>query len=171
MKYNPVFHHRQSIRLKGYDYSQEGAYLITICVHDRQCLFGDIIEGEMHLSRAGKIVADQWAQTASLRSNIHLDAFVIMPNHIHGIVVITESRNGGVCQYAPTMHPNEPSWAKKEYTYSNQMQSPSRTIGALVRGFKSAVTKQVNILFGTPGNKLWQRNYWDRIIRNEKELT
>jgi REP element-mobilizing transposase RayT len=144
-------HHRRSIRLKGYDYSQAGAYFITICTHNREYLFGEIVDDEMVLNDAGKIVRDEWLKTEKLRSNIKCDGFIVMPNHFHGILVITESRRG-VLQYAPTT-----------------LQSPSQTIGAIVRGFKSTVTKQINQLRQTPGQKLWHRNYYEHIIRNEND--
>ena len=161
MKYDPAVHHRRSIRLRGYDYSRAGAYFVTICIQNRECLFGEILDGKMLLNGAGRIVAGEWNHTTALRTNVELDEFVIMPNHIHGVVVIVESRRGvlqckGVLQYAPTT--------------PSRLQSPSQTIGAIVRGFKSAVTKRINELRETPGAKLWQRNYWEHIVRNESEL-
>jgi putative transposase len=95
MSYNPEFHHRRSIRLKGYDYSQEGAYFITLCVRDRGNLFGKIVNGKMVLSEAGKIAYDEWFKTPELRKNIELDAFIVMPNHLHGIIIIKEAYRKG----------------------------------------------------------------------------
>jgi REP element-mobilizing transposase RayT len=93
--YDPEKHHRRSIRLKGYDYTQPGAYFITICTHGRECLFGEIIDGEMHLNEAGQIVVQTWQDLPNHVPNVQLDAFVIMPNHVHGIIIITE-RAGGI---------------------------------------------------------------------------
>jgi len=102
--FNPAQLRRKSIRLKGYDYSQKGAYFITICTQSRKCLFGNIVDGKMVLSKIGEIIANEWSNTPELRPNIELDEFVVMPNHIHGIVVITEpARRRGVLQYAPSL--------------------------------------------------------------------
>lgn len=88
MQYNPDLHHRSSIRLKGYDYSQPGAYFITICTHNRACLFGHIVNGAMVLNDVGKIVADEWMKSDEIRNEIELDEWVVMPNHMHAIVMI-----------------------------------------------------------------------------------
>ena len=98
MKYDPVKHHRWSIRLKGYDYSLAGAYFVTICTQNRLCLFGNIAENQMRLNDAGEIVANEWMKTAEIRNEIELDEWVVMPNHFHGIVVITNSENMTHCR-------------------------------------------------------------------------
>jgi len=146
-------HQRRSIRLKAYDYSQAGAYFVTICTKDRECLFGDIVDEKMCINEIGEIVQAEWLRTAKIRPNVSLDEFIIMPNHLHGIIMINDGR--GVLQYAPTESP---------------FRSPSQTIGAIIRGFKSATTKQINKYTNTPGKPVWQRNYYDRIIRDEDEL-
>jgi hypothetical protein len=94
MAYDPQRHHRRSIRLKGYDYTQPGAYFITICTHGRECLFGEIIDGEMHLNEAGQIVVQSWQDLPNHVPNVQLDAFVVMPNHVHGIIIITDHAGG-----------------------------------------------------------------------------
>jgi len=96
MREVPGRHLRRSVRLRGYDYSHSGAYFVTVCAHGRDCLFGDVNEGELRLNEAGKTVADEWVNTSALRKNIELDAFVVMPNHIQGLVVITETLGRGV---------------------------------------------------------------------------
>lgn len=160
LRYNPDAHHRLSIRLSGYDYAQEGAYFITLCTHNHLCLFGIIVDGEMHLNEYGEIVRNLWLETPAIRPNVELSEWVIMPNHFHAVLTIT--RRGvvrrGVLQYAPTTNTN----ARKT------LQSPSQTIGAIVRGFKSAVTKRINEIRATPGVPVWQRNYWEHVIRDEK---
>jgi len=88
MKYDPDKHHRRSVRLKGYDYSQNGAYFITICTQNRECLFGKIVNRKMLINDAGKIAYDEWIKTGKMRKNIIIDQFIIMPNHIHGIIII-----------------------------------------------------------------------------------
>jgi putative transposase len=90
MKYNPDIHHRRSVRFKGYDYSQAGAYFITVCVHNRECIFGKIENGKMILNDFGNIVAGEWINSAEIRDEIELDEFVIMPNHFHGIAIIMD---------------------------------------------------------------------------------
>ncbi len=151
MKFDPAQHHRRSIRARGYDYSKPGAYFVTICVNQHECLFGEVIGEAVQLNECGKIVWDEWTKTPTLRPDIDLDVFVVMPNHLHGILIITDRRRG-VLQYAPTF------------------RSPSQTIGALVRGFKSAVTKRINEMRNTPGVAIWQRNYYDHIVRNDDDL-
>jgi REP element-mobilizing transposase RayT len=98
MHYNPDIHHRRNIRLKGYDYSQAGLYFVTICVQNRHCLFGKITDNKMILNEYGKIAYNEWLKTPNIRSNIQLDVFIVMPNHIHGIIVITDNAAG---RYAP----------------------------------------------------------------------
>ena len=163
MTKKPEMDQRRSLRLKGYDYAQPGAYFITICTHQHQCLFGEIAGAEfapaqMRLNKLGEIVREKWFRTAALRANIQLfdDEFVIMPNHVHGIIWITDTDNvGAYCNTPPRD--------------AELFQSPSKTIGAIIRGFKSAVTKRINIHRGTPYRPVWQRNYYERIIRDEKE--
>ena len=163
MKYNREKQHRRSVRLKGYDYSSPGAYFVTVCAWNRECMFGDIINGELKLNEYGKVIRREWIHTGDIRSNVELDEFIVMPNHFHGILVINHRINllrtglmrGGVLQYAPT---------------GKGLRSPSQTIGAIIRGVKSAVTKSINILRKTPGMPVWQRNYFEHVIRNEKEL-
>jgi putative transposase len=158
MKYNSVSHHRQSLRKKGYYYAQNGVYFITVCTHNRHCFLAEFNTPTL-LTRYGIIVHDAWNNTPIIRPDVLLDAFVIMPNHIHGFIVICggmshgEKSQAGVSQYAPT-----------------GFRSPSQTIGAIIRGFKSSTTKQINQMRGTPDLPVWQRNYYEHIIRNEEEL-
>jgi REP element-mobilizing transposase RayT len=100
MKYDPQHHRRRSIRLKEYDYSQAGAYFVTICTQHRKCLFGDVVDGEMRLNDAGRTVRDEWLKSQAIRNEIALDAFVVMPNHFHGIAII---RRRGDRPVAPTV--------------------------------------------------------------------
>lgn len=141
--------HRRSIRLKGYDYSQTGTYFVTVCTHNKEYLFGDIVNGEICLNKYGRTIETEWLATPNLRDNVKLDTFIVMPNHFHGIILITRR---GVSQYAPTF------------------RSPSQTVGAVVRGFKSAVTKQINKMHGALSMPVWQRNYYEHIVRNEDKL-
>ena len=175
MSYNPNIHHRRSVRLIDYDYSQEGLYFVTICVQKWQCIFGEIVDNEMILNKYGQIAHYEWEKTPEIRSNIQLDVFVVMPNHIHGIIVINEdirdtcentrrgvlhtpTNNKGVCN-TPSNNKgvcNTPS--NNKGVCNTPLRSPSNTIGAIIRGYKSAVSKQL-------GRSIWQRNYWEHIIR------
>lgn len=149
-------HRRRSIRLKDYDYSQESAYFVTICTHNRACILGDAVNGEMRLNEYANIVNEYWREIPSHFSNVVIDDFIIMPNHIHGIIVLTDIRRGGV---AP---PN----AKGTETV------PLRkcTLGQVVAYFKYQTTKSIDRIRNTPGAPLWQRNYYEHIIRNQNDL-
>jgi REP element-mobilizing transposase RayT len=151
MKYNPNVHHRRSIRLRGYDYSQTGAYFVTICIQNRECLFGEIVGGEMQLNDVGKIVQMTWDALPSHYPHIELDEWVVMPNHFHSIIVLANVGAGSVgagLKPAPTRH----------------------GLPEIVRALKTFSSRRINELRQTPGTKLWQRNYWEHIIRNETEL-
>jgi REP element-mobilizing transposase RayT len=163
--YDPDLLHRRSIRLRDYDYTQGGAYFLTVCVHDRACLLGEIVNGDIRLSAYGEIVDHEWQRTPSLRPQVSLDLYVIMPNHFHAILVITDAAPDSVGAYCNT------PLQKPPLTPSHQpLQFPSQTVGAIVRGFKAAVTKQVNLLRRTPGLPFWQRNYWEHVIRDDADL-
>lgn len=146
-------HHRQSIRLKGYDYSKEGLYFITICTHERECLFGDIADEEIKLNDAGKIANECWLEIPNHFPNVILHEFIIMPNHVHGIIELKTIANVGAKNFSPL--PNQ-----------TPFKSPSKTIGSIVRGYKIAVTKwfRNNTVIQTA----WQRNYHDHINRNQQ---
>ena len=148
-------HHRRSIRLQDYDYSQAGAYFITICTHEHQCIFGRISDGTMHLNKLGEVVEREWLRTPQLRSYVDLDVFAIMPNHMHGILIINEDRRG-ILPHARRIQ---------------QFGKPvSGSIPMIVRLFKATVTLQINQLRKTPRYPVWQRNYHEHVIRNEPDL-
>jgi putative transposase len=146
MSYDPDRHHRRSIQLQGYDYAQAGAYFITLCTQGRARLFGRVTRGVVELSDIGRIVAEEWERTPVVRPNVELDAYVVMPDHMHGILVITYHDGGAARAEA-----------------GSPLRSPTRTVGAIVRGFKGAVVRRA----GTP---LWQRNYHEHIIRDAAAL-
>lgn len=161
-KFNPDIHHRRSIRLKGYDYASPGTYFITICTFDRKCIFGEITDEEMKMNAIGQLVMAEWMKTPSIRPNILLGEFVIMPNHLHGLVRVSGDHRKPEKQYARD--------GMNGGRNGGMPRSPSGTIGALVRGFKSAATRRFNELRGTKGSPLWQRNYWENIVRTEESL-
>ena len=220
MKYNPDIHHRRSIRLKGYDYSQNGLYFITICTQNREHLFGTITNGQMALNPMGEIAHNEWFKTESMRPNIRLHEFIVMPNHIHGIIEIIpvgahcmrpldvetnnndpqsqpseqlgrvqRATNGVITDHhgqsesghgqhagnivgAHCMRPLDvpPTPTNRGITdnhgESEQLGRVQRaptgnggqrvpTVGDIVRGYKSAVTKRINALRNTPGLPMW----------------
>jgi putative transposase len=150
-------HKRKTIRLKGFDYSQPANYFITLCTFGKHNLFGEIIHEEMQLNALGKIVQEEWQKTAAIRNNVVLDAFICMPNHVHGIIGLMDIDDGrGTLRRAPT---------------KEQFGKPvSGSIPTIVRLFKSSVTMQLNQLNNTPQQPVWQRGYYEHIIRNDKEL-
>jgi putative transposase len=189
IKYDPKIRHRRSIRLKGYDYSQAGAYFITICVRDSECLFGEIVNDEMILNEYGKIANDEWGKLPQRFPNFELDVFQIMPNHMHGIIVLND--------YAGA------TLADAHHDGAGVNPAPTKTIGDMVGAYKSLVANECLKIFklnwetgmgigisGAGGNegqrtganegeragaspahtmgKLWQRNYYEHIIRNEQ---
>lgn len=159
MKYNPEKHHRRSIRLQGYDYSQPGAYFITICTKDRKYLFGNIIDGKMVLNEYGKIAQQCWLDIPLHYQNVELNEFVVMPNHVHGIIIININDTVGTIHELP-LH---------ELPLQKQ-QRRLMTLPKIIGRFKMNSAKQINQLRQTPGIPLWQRNYYEHIIRNKHEL-
>ncbi len=155
--YHPLRRNRRSIRLPGYDYSRSGAYFLTICTRNRECVLGDIVDGRMVLNEDGNIVQNEWMKSGDIRNEIQLDEWVVMPNHVHAIVVI---RGGDRRRCCTGDRPVAPATSGPR----------PKSIGSLVAGFKSAATKRINEWRNTPGMKLWQRNYYEHIIRNETEL-
>jgi len=139
---------RRSIQLKGYDYSQSGGYFVTICTRNREYLFGEIVDGNISLNDLGREVAKCWQWLAEQYPYIQLDEWIVMPNHFHGIMLIMNERRGG-SRTAPTK------------------QKP---LGRLIDAFKTVSTKQINEYRDTPHAPLWQRNYYEHVIRNETDL-
>lgn len=154
--YDPERDHRRSIRLRGYDYSRAGAYFITVCTQGRACLFGEIVDGTMILNDAGRVVEKCWTDISAHFPHVKLDGFVVMPNHVHGILLIAETV--GANNYSP-LHAS-PSL--------QQRPGASKTIGAVIRGFKIGVTTWMR-KYALIHN-IWQRNYYEHIIRNEDAL-
>ncbi len=141
-------------RLKGWDYSGPGRYFITMVTHDRECLFGQINGNDMVLSDLGEIVKDEWTRSFEIRTELHCDAWVIMPNHIHAILRIEKPVN-------------DPQPTNKPLENPGIAYRPPRSIPSFVAGFKSAATKRINAHRGTPGQKIWQDRYHDHIIRDQ----
>ena len=154
MKYNPHIHHRRSIRLQTYDYCQPGAYFVTICTQHRECFLGEVIDGEMQFTIRGIIAGESWFHLPEHFPHVELDEFVVMPNHIHGIVLLIENFPGG----------------DKGAVSAPLRGQHKQTLGKIVAYYKYQTTKIINQIDGTPRNRIWQRNYYERIIRNTQEL-
>ncbi len=173
-KFDPRKHHRRSIRFKGYDYSQPGAYFVTIVTYQREFLFGEIVDGEMQLNEYGKFVQKWWDEIPNHFPNVETIAFVIMPNHIHGIVVIIEDRRGTVPVPGVDEELNVETANQGERTSELGGETPplrTPTLGQIVAYLKYQSTKEMNLL-GETGKvtKFWQRNYYEHIIRNKQEM-
>ena len=160
MSYDPNRHHRRSIRLPAWDYRWPGAYFITVCTYRRVPLFGDVVDGRMQVSAFGRVVMEEWDRTPTIRPELTMDAFVVMPDHIHGIVIITDVSVGA----------QGPAPLRGRKTRGGRPKRQPRSLGAFISGFKSAVTKRINRMRGTPRSPVWQRNYWERIIRDMDEM-
>lgn len=166
MSYNPKVHHRQSIRLRSYDYSQPGWYFITICTYERRMIFGDIVDGQMILNGTGKIVEKYWREIASSYHQINLHDFVIMPNHLHGIIQIV-----GAQFIAPNLDvaPNSDVASELNKGAINKGAiNRAPTVGEIVRGFKARCSWAINKNIDMCGVPVWQRNYHEHIIRSQE---
>lgn len=183
-KYDPNIHHRRSIRLKNFDYSQVGMYFLTICTQNSDCFFGNIVSREMRLNDAGMMVQSIWDELPSRFANLELDAFVVMPNHIHGIFALGHAighpgdrmdHSAGHCTGESCIRPYNNSGGSGGSGSNRNSGTLAGTVGRMVQAFKSITTHQY--IYGVrqsgwapfPG-KLWQRNYWEHVIRNDSEL-
>jgi REP element-mobilizing transposase RayT len=155
MTYNLVRHNRKSIRLKGYDYSQPGEYFITICTHDKKCVFGKVIEEKIILSPIGEIAKKCWEEIPEHYPKVELDEYIIMPNHIHGIIIMSEGRD--LINQILTTENNFPL-----------MKNPKETLGKIIRYYKARSTKLIH----NSGyiDFQWQSLFYDRIVRSDNEL-
>ena len=157
MTYDPEKHHRHSIRWKGYDYSLPGGYFVTICTHNRECILGDIVDSKMRLNDFGQIVCEQLLSLPKRYDHASVESSVIMPNHVHAIIVLSEidSRDVGA------------GFETRPYT---QAPFPTRhALTEIVRGFKTYSARTINRLRESPGRSVWQRSFYDRVIRDERE--
>jgi putative transposase len=175
MTYNSEIHHRQSIRLKGYDYSQPGAYFVTICAWNKECLFGEIVDGEIILNKYGEIVMKCWEAIPSHFVNVECDEFVVMPNHIHGVIFINNCRGEVSSPFSEVVAPNSKTKTAPIHgreTSEGGETPPLRkiTLGQIAAYFKYQSAKQINQIRNTSGTPVWQRNYYEHIIRDDREL-
>ena len=147
--------YRRDLRLKGYDYRQNGAYFVTICAHQRSCIFGAVRNGAIILNARGRIAHAEWRRTERVRPNVQLDAFVVMPNHLHGILLVMEDGAASAtgAKSSARAHGNAPG-----------------SLGQIIGHFKSIVTKRIRESVGSKSIPVWQRNYHERVIRSETDL-
>ncbi|MDH4162524.1 MAG: transposase [Nitrospirota bacterium] len=150
MPFNPDIHHRKSIRLKDYDYSQRGAYFVTVCTWNREHSLGTIEQNVLQPSGCGDIVLDCWNALPNHYPHIMLDAFTLMPNHIHGIIMIMNDVVRAGLKPAPTEN--------------------HHGLSEIVRALKTFSSRRINASRKTPGMPVWQRNYYEHVIRNDDDL-
>jgi putative transposase len=186
MPYDPGQHHRRSIRLQRYDYAQMGAYFITICTHGRECLFGEVTDGAMQLNEAGYMIQSVWNELPCQFAGVDIDAFVVMPNHVHGIILINDEPDTGMTDPGrgePCVRPvsNGDEFRIRPVS-TNRSDLPNRSngtlsgaIGRVIQAYKSITT--LHYITGVKNQgwppffgKLWQRNYYEHIIRNDIAL-
>jgi len=172
-KYNPNIHHRRSIRLKGFDYSQAGLYFITICCQDRFCYFGHVENDAMILNEYGQIAFDEWMKLPERFPNFELDVFQIMPNHIHAIISLTNPAAAAAVRATLAVAPNGNTVAHDTIGAGvNPAPTDTNTgVSDIVGAYKSLVSNGCLKIFKSNNEmmgKLWQRNYYEHIIRNEQ---
>jgi putative transposase len=187
MRYYRELHHRRSIRIKGYDYSRPGSYFVTLCTQDRECWFGEVIYGTVQLSPIGKAVHEGWLRIPSFFPNVVLDEFVVMPNHVHGIITMIDSDSvhagpgvglvtgrglvgRGLINQTPTISTRDANATKNTNTDGEWilMRNPKQTLGKIIRHYKAGASKLIRD--GGHSHFQWQPNYYEHIIRNETDL-
>jgi len=152
---------RQSIRMPEYDYSQAGAYFVTLCTHERVCHFGEIVQAQMRLSLAGQAAQRAWLRLPEFFHRVKLDEFAVMPNHVHAILWIIDKEGLHSMQGR-----NEEDAATPEDWHGTE----SGSLGAIIQNYKSVVSRKIRGLSKNRFGEVWQRNYWERVVRNEREL-
>jgi putative transposase len=172
MKYDPAIHQRRSIRLKGYDYAQSGAYFITIVTHGRECLFGQVVSGEIRLNKHGQIVQWEWERLGQRFKFLELGIFIVMPNHLHGIVIINHTVGATRADLTNATSSPEPlhNTIPEEHEGSPLPSGPaSSSLGTILGQFKSRVTKRLWKIPTLAQTPIWQRNYHEHIVRNNDD--
>ena len=196
MKYDAKIHHRHSLRLPGYDYALPGAYFVTLCAFNRKCIFGRVVEDRMYENDCGKLAREQWFESAQIRQEFALDAFIVMPNHLHGILWILGPKRerllvGSVLAQpivgADGVRPPDaqtPAGASRARPLAERrsaLQTPrnrrgpipamrSHSLASWAAGFKSALTSRIRELWNRPRAAVWQEDYFEHIIRDQDEL-
>lgn len=170
MKFDPDIHHRRSIRLPEYDYSQPGSYFVTICTYEKECLLGSVAEGVVTLSDMGCIVEKCWLDLPKHFLNVEIDAHVVMPNHLHGIINILGSECRGqafanqIYNKASIVHANASPQSDGNLRRRGTLEN---SLASIVQNFKAITSRRVNKILPCT---LWQRGYYEHVIRNDKAL-
>jgi len=191
MSYDPTRHHRRSIRLRNYDYSSAGAYFVSILVKQRECLLGEVVDGEIRLSEIGEIAEAIWERLPERYPGVELDEFVVMPNHVHGIIVITVEAEGAISQtvgaYGRVSSGEVVRAVHEPPLRAPPLRSPVRELSRstapptaqerrrmllpkIIGYFKMNTAKRANLLRALPGVPFWQRDYYEHVIRDPAEL-
>lgn len=164
-KFDHQKHHRRSIRVKGYDYSSKGAYYVTIVTWHRDCIFGEVVDKEVILNNLGKIADECWRAIPEHFPFVELGAHVVMPNHAHGIIVI---RNDESMTVGATNSVGATQWVAPTPSQTRPKGPKPKSLGAIIGSFKSAVSYRIHKEHNATG--IWQRNYYEHIIRDERDL-
>ena len=168
MNHNSAKRQRRSIRLPGYDYAQAGAYFVTMVTRYRLCLFGEVVEGEMRLNEYGRFIQMVWDELPDHYSSVECDAFILMPNHVHGIILLAEASASREFDVGAGLKP-----ARGVATGPNSVRAglkPAPTLTEIIRAFKTFSAHRINRVRNTGGVSLWQRNYYEHVVRGENEL-
>ena len=158
----PPQHYRKPLRLPGYDYSQQGAYFVTVVTNHRLCLLGDVFDGEMRPNSYGQIVMRCWDDLVHHYPQVSRDEFVVMPNRVHGILILNDVGAG--------LEPNDVGAGLKPASTQPNRSYKRLGLPEIVRGFKTFSARHINALRNTRGVAVWQRNYYEHVIRSEREL-
>lgn len=175
MTFDRERHHRRSIRLPSFDYAGNAAYFLTLCTVDRLPLFGSVVDGEIHLSPVGKLVTCAWQDSPAIRPDLTLDAFVLMPNHLHGIVTFAPETPShvGAHRCAPIPADAHYADAQPELHHPPSPRIPTRkprSLGSFVAQFKATSTRAVNLLRNLEGTPVWQRGFHEHVVRDDRDL-
>jgi len=157
--------HRHSLRLKDFDYSQAGAYFVTICTKNRQCIFGTIQKGKMQLNASGRVASAQWQQLPYRFTDLDLGEWVVMPNHIHGILVITGRGEASLNSKSGDAEP-----LSEDASPPRPIGTTPGSVGAMIQNYKSITSRKISAQIEIMRESVWQRNYYEHVIRNEREL-
>ena len=160
----------RSLRLQNYDYSQPGAYFVTVCTHKKRFLFGQIVDGDMYLNKTGYLVQSIWEYLPVRFPAIQLDTFIVMPNHIHGIITIGEDRVGTIHAVSYRRAAGSRGTNGELPLPQTRIQRRRMLLPKVIGYFKMNSSKRVNMMHNTQGTSLWQRNYYEHVIRSEDEL-
>jgi putative transposase len=162
MTSDPPKYHRRSIRLREYDYSWAGWYYVTVCSHKRECVFGEVKGDKVVLAMPGEILVKHWDDLPN-HYPIELDSYVVMPNHLHGIIIIKDQSVGAI-------HVNDPAKGGESPLQERIIQRRKMLLPKIIGRFKMETAKEINLLRKTRGVPVWQRNYHEHVIRNDADL-